>query len=292
MHKSSIKEYQISATGIESTFQIKRMEDIYDNNNGQTDEPHRHNYYTILWSKEAQGVHRIDFKEYTLKDHHVFFISPGQVHQLITTARPIGWGITFSKDFLIQNNIQTSFISDINLFGSYGDSPPLALSMEIEAKLATITTDILSYLEDSQQTFKYEAVGALLKLFLINCHSACAVNSQTLQQQTHVGIELLRRFRALVDLHYQKEHKVSFYAKQLAISSDYLNKNIKTLTGKSAKEFIQTKITTEAKRLLIFTTISTKELAYTLGFEEPSNFSNFFKNCTGQSPSAFKKQHS
>lgn len=59
------------------------MAEIYAKHGGKTDEPHRHAFYTMLVIEKAKGEHNIDFKTYPLKGHEVFFISPGQVHQVI-----------------------------------------------------------------------------------------------------------------------------------------------------------------------------------------------------------------
>ena len=64
---------------------------------------------------------------------------------------------------------------------------------------------------------------------------------------------------------------------------------MKEKTGKSAKDYIQDKLVIEAKRLLLFSEMSSKELAYEIGFEEPSHFNTFFKKHSGHSPIAFRK---
>lgn len=52
------------------------MKDIYDRRKGQRDEPHRHDYYTVLLIKKAMGKHIVDFNEYPLKSYQAFFIFP------------------------------------------------------------------------------------------------------------------------------------------------------------------------------------------------------------------------
>ena len=74
----------------------------------------------------------------------------------------------------------------------------------------------------------------------------------------------------------------------LAVTADYLNKTVKNITGKPAKEHIQSKLIVEAKRTLLFSNISSKELSYELGFEESAHFNNFFKKTTGFSPTEFR----
>ena len=99
----------------------------------------------------------------------------------------------------------------------------------------------------------------------------------------------IRIFKELVNTHYKTEHPASFYAGELNLSPDHLNRIIKTAIGKTVKDYIQSRIITEAKRLIYFSDLSQKEIGFELGFDEPANFSAFFKKCTGLSPSAFKQ---
>ena len=107
------------------SFGISRMEDIYVKRNGRVDEPHRHNYYTVLIVKQAKGQHKIDFNSYDLNQQQVFFVAPGQVHQVIEEEKSFGYAMTFSNQFLVENSIPLSFIESLNLFQNYGQSPPL-----------------------------------------------------------------------------------------------------------------------------------------------------------------------
>ena len=101
------------------------METIYDLHNGVVDDPHRHNFYTILLVEKAKGQHIIDFNAFNLGSQQVFFISPGQVHQVIEETKSIGHVLTFNTEFLVANNIALEFIDNLNLFYTYGYSPPL-----------------------------------------------------------------------------------------------------------------------------------------------------------------------
>jgi len=78
--------------------------------------------------------------------------------------------------------------------------------------------------------------------------------------------------------------------KKLNISPDHLNRIIKAHSGKTAKELIQNRILIASKRLLYFTNLSTKEIAFELGFSEPSNFSSFFKKLSSFTPSDFREK--
>ena len=121
-----VKNYKkINPEAEHLNFAISRMQDIYMKRNGQTDEPHRHDYFTILIVEKANGIHKIDFNTYELGEHQIFFVAPGQVHQVIEKEKSCGYAMSFSTQFLIENTIPSSFIESLNLFQNYGQSPSL-----------------------------------------------------------------------------------------------------------------------------------------------------------------------
>lgn len=269
------------------SFGISRMEDIHKKRKGLTDEPHRHDYYTILVVKKGKGVHLVDFKTHPIAENQVFFISPGQVHQLKEETSSFGYSIVFSAQFLAMNHIMVDFIDDINLFNDFGNTPPLMVSEPEMARILSYASE-MEYYYRSPDTYKFQAIGALLKLLLIACHNLCSL-TQLDSQTMEVGAVLVRNFKQLVNEKFKTWHHASAYAYALHITPDHLNRVVKSLTGKTSKEHIQSRITIAAKRLLYFSALSQKEIAFELGFSEPANFSAFFKSCTGVSPSKFKE---
>lgn len=285
---TQIKTYQqISKQNTSLTFNISKMETSYVKRKGKKNDSHRHDYFTILLVNKANGKHFIDFNEYKMKNNQVFFVSPGQVHQVIESEQSFGHVLTFSSQFLINNNIPISFIEDLNLFNDYGNAEPMKLDKEQTSKLENYCKEIL-YFNNSDIKFKQEAIGASLKLFLIYCNNLCSLpkeNTQIIQ----AGHSILKNFKNAVEKNHTEWHTSSEYANYLNITPDHLNRTVKSLIGKTAKEYIQTRVSIAAKRLLYFTDLSAKEIGYQLGFSEASNFSAFFKKCTSLSPSEFRK---
>ena len=136
-------------------------------------------------------------------------------------------------------------------------------------------------------TYRSRALGALLQLFLIHCNNSSSVNPSHLDEENS-GVCILRDFKHLVDEKYASWHKVNEYAAEVHLSPKYLSQTVKQFTGKSAKEFIQDRLVLEAKRLLLHTELSVKEVAYRIGFEEPLHFSSFFKKKVNISPTLFR----
>jgi len=263
------------------------MEDIYTKRNGEVDVPHRHNYYTVLIVKKANGLHKIDFNAYEMSSKQIFFVAPGQVHQVIEEEKSYGFAMTFSTQFLTENSIPLSFIDSLNLFQNYGQSPPLTPKKEQFEAIEHFANQIFD-LFHSDSSMKYLSIGAFLKLLLIECNNICSINPIESEVDT-TGDNLIRAFKTAVDEHYKKEHSTTYYANKLHITPDHLNRVVRARIGKTAKDYIQSRIITEAKRLLYFTELLNKEIAFELGFNEPANFSAFFKNQTQLSPSSFKK---
>ena len=144
----------------------------------------------------------------------------------------------------------------------------------------------------SEQELKYETIGAYLKLFLIECNGHCSLMPGTNTQSLEVGKSMVQRFKNLVETRFQQWHQVKEYASALNVSPNYLNEVIKSNIGNPAKDFIQHRILLEAKRTAVFTDKSSKEIAFELGFDDPSHFSKFFKSGSGQSLQEFKQTHS
>lgn len=289
MLHQEIKTYQLSdKSNFSPHFSLKKLEDLYSKLDGKRNTvPHRHNYYNIYYIEKGSGVHVVDFMEYKIEDRQLYFVLPGQMHRLTFDSPPQGRIISFTEEFIISNAIPEYLINDIYLFDDYGQSPPLPVhedSLEIYQNLFRQ----IELFSSSLEKYTMEAVGALVKLLLIQCNNHCSLHKSDNPQFLETTNHLLRSFKQLLNLHFSELHMVTDYADKLAVTPDYLNKTVKSITGKSAKEHIQSKLIIEAKRSLLFSSLSSKELAYALGFDESAHFNNFFKKNTGLTPTEFK----
>jgi AraC-like DNA-binding protein len=270
-------------------FAFRTMEEIHEKIGNTPDKPHRHDYYTILLAKKVCGLHYIDYIEYPIKPNYIFFVNPGQVHQVVTFGKPEGSVIMFTREFLHQNMISEEFIFNLGLFSDSATTPPLIIDIKVSEKIQSVVDDLQNTFNQNH-AFRAELLGAYLKVFLIECNNYLPKPQIRNTQSLESGRMILKQFKSLVEKQFSKWHKVNEYANSLNISPDYLNNIIKATIGKTAKEFIQQRINLEAKRLGVHTQLSNKEISFQLGFEDPSHFSKFFKNNEGQSFSDFRTQ--
>lgn len=100
---------------------------------------------------------------------------------------------------------------------------------------------------------------------------------------------ILEDFLLLVRDHHTKERSLSFYADKLYLTPKYLSKLIKSVSGKSAHEWIDSFVILEAKNLLKYSDMSIKSIVYDLNFPNQTTFYRFFKTKTGMTPSEYRK---
>lgn len=288
--KKKIYSLDLFYAGAPASFVMRSMEEIEREQGGFVDDPHRHNFYSVIWSFTATGKHIIDFHEYAIEPRSIFFVSPWQVHQVITDPGSKGMVILFTPEFLQKNSIREDFISNLRLFRDCDETPPLPIDEPVFLRLMTFA-DAMNKAFESSDELKFETIGAYLKLFLIDCNGLCTLYPDSNTQNIEVGRALVQRFKELVEQHFSEWHQVQDYAKQLNVSPGYLNEVISAVIHKPAKEYILNRLILETKRLSVFTTKSIKEIGYELGFGDPSHFSKFFKTLTGNSILGFREAH-
>ena len=100
-----------------------------------------------------------------------------------------------------------------------------------------------------------------------------------------------QQFNRLLEQHFSMQHQVGFYATQLACSEKTLGMLCFAQSGLSAKTVITDRLLLEAKRLLIHTPQSVKQISLQLGFEEATHFNKFFKKRQNTTPKAFRESY-
>lgn len=102
--------------------------------------------------------------------------------------------------------------------------------------------------------------------------------------------EIFRSFKRLAVKNYRTAHDIAFYAGRLHISSTYLSRIVKQVTGHTVKAHLAELLCADARRLLSCSDLDIKEIADTLGFSDQSAFGKFFARQTGCSPLRFRRE--
>ena len=274
-------------------FTIKTMEELMTTSQFQTGLPHRHDYYTIMWVKEAAGKHLIDFKTYDFKDNCVFLFGPWQVHLVEHTSIPKGVVLLFSLDLLSRCGMSTEFMTELNLFSDVDDNSPLFIPDQYRSKFQSIIDNIYHEVEKDDE-LKLDIIGSYLKIFMLEFQRVKTMTMGNSEQSagTPTSRLLIREFNRLVNQHYKELHQVNAYALRMSITPSHLNNVISKTLGTTAKDFIINRIMLEAKRMIYYSGLNLKEIAYELGFNDPAYFSKLFYKRNGVRFKDFKTKSS
>jgi AraC family transcriptional activator of pobA len=255
----------------------------------ETNIPHRHNFYEICFFDKGGGVHDIDFNASEIKQMSLHFLSPGQIHLLSGTQENQGHVIAFTAEFLADSSLFAgNCLHDLPFFNPVKANHTLELNKEEYTYLLILLHHIASDYQKMGAKAR-EIIQGYLKILLLKCKYLFYQKQKSIIPVEDNAVKLISRFKHLVEQHYKKLHQVQQYSDLLCISPSHLNKCCKQVTGITASELIMQRILVEAKRLLIFTEISSKEIAYFLHFDDPAYFSRIFRKKAGYSPTVFKK---
>jgi len=245
--------------------------------------PHRHEYFEFFVFAQGGGAHFIDFTEYTIQENSVHIVFPGQIH-LLKRAGAKGLIIVCAREFM--DSLSKAFYW--HLFERSYAAPCITTNKDSFSALQGAADQLYKELMH-EQLLSEELLRSHMSVFLATC--VRSFQSMPLSHnQEHQRHDLLtfQQFAALLDSHLSDKHGVSFYASKMAITPKALNNSIRRLTGKTCIDLIQERTLTEAKRLLLYTDKSAKEIAYELNFKDNSYFTRFFSKHTGHTPSTFK----
>jgi AraC family transcriptional regulator, transcriptional activator of pobA len=246
-------------------------------------EVHRHNFFFVLFLEKGKGEHSIDFINYPVDDYSVFFMRPGQVHQLTLKQGSKGYLIQFNREFYTPKEEPVNFV-----LRKVSNKNYCPLSAEKFRKFSSQLSFIFEEFTQKQYRYKESIIAYLDILFITLARQS--PNPHTLSNQTKLyAQERLEELQDLIEKNIYNKKKVSDYADMLAITPYQLNAITTSTLQKTASVLINEYIILEAKRLLIATTNQVNQVADVLGYEDPSYFIRFFKKQTGLTPEAFRQ---
>ena len=152
--------------------------------------------------------------------------------------------------------------------------------------------EMASEILGSTFTYKRECMAALLSssFYLFGSVIERSISSRGAETSgTDRSKAVFNGFISLVSEFHTQERGVAFYADKLCLTPKYLSRLVKSASGKSAPEWIDTYIILEAKNMLKYSDIPIKEIVNRLHFPNQSTFHKFFKAHTGLTPLRYRK---
>jgi len=252
-------------------------------------------FYTILLKDVkcgdlVYGRHTYDYQQGTL-----IFLAPGQVAGMNSngeTYQPKGYGLVFHPDFIHGTSLG-KHIHEYTFF-SYQSNEALHLS-ERERKMVLDCFSKIEYeLEHAIDAHSKKLIISNIELFLNYCVRFYDRQFIT-RENIHKGV--LERFETFLHDYFETGEpetygvpSVAHCARELNLSPGYFGDLVKKETGKTAQEYIQSKVIDVAKEKIFDVNKSVSQIAYELGFKYPQHFSRLFKQHVGQSPNNYRSR--
>ena len=245
--------------------------------------PYRTSFYNLIFITKGKGVHEIDFLEYTIKAGDILIISRNRVHKYSEFQSLEGYLIMFTEGFLCEFlSNQTSEVKELFKF-SY-------LNPHINyLDLYTPTlTSLLNVINDIYKN-AYEFIDNKVIASAFNTFMQILSNSRLGENRSkYKKNETFVEFTELVEKNINSIKTVKEYADMMHVSKKTVNLMTRKAIDMSAKQYIIQQLILKIRLKLSFEQKSINEIAYTLGFTEPSNMTRFFKKNTKTSPSQFR----
>ena len=269
----------------EIPFELVPIQEVYKRvtaNNYDLSIPHRIGFHAMIVVFEGNSTHTLDFREEVLSPGMIIPLTEGQIHAFNKDLTFKGYVILFKEDFIIQNTSEKNLFHFLQIF----HNSKIHIGKEEITTLTPFLLLIENLLKDSDLNLKLEVLHSAFITLLFQIKRLACKRNIFFDTQRYKDFHL---FKELIHKNYSKTHNAKDYAKKLNVSYKYLNDICKEITQKTAKAFIDDWLLLEIKRNISEGKYTSQEIAFKMGFREPSNFTRFFKKHTRITPLQFQK---
>lgn len=248
-------------------------------------------YIKVLYLSEGFEI-KVDFNIYNTNGPTLFFISPNQVLSIDELGGQPGLLVFYNRDFYCIQLHDEEVACDGLLFNNINNMPMTNIPEQDASFIEYLFSRIKDEFELRDSSLE-EMIRTYLKQLLIKSTRLWKLQhlEGAMASRPNTDIEFFRKFTQLVEANYKEKHNVADYADMLLLAPKTLTHRFKRLSLPQPNDMIKNRIILEAKRLLVHTDRTAKEIAYALGYDDPAYFSRLFFIKTGEPPSGFRKKY-
>jgi AraC family transcriptional regulator, transcriptional activator of pobA len=280
---------------------------------------HRYAFYALAWLSGGPAVLMCDTVRFEVPAGSLVFITPGQVHWWEAAAHEESQAarqqtqphlslLGFLPEVFTGRLLDVRLITELPFFRVDGTTVLTAPDGLREAlgglfRQAAQRYQHLATGEADKDflTLPRQAEGLLLAyLHAILAEAATAEPASVHSDAAHsdsahpegvsltlahsADVRLARLFRLHAEGNVDRRHPVGHYAELLNVTPDHLTRAVRRVTGKTPIVWLQERLLLEARRLLTFTDQPIECIAENLNFPTPTQFSQWFRSRSGQTP--------
>ena len=253
--------------------------------------PVRIDAFAVVFCSKGSISLLSNLTRYELGENSFFVHLPGSILHVESTPDAEIYVAACEEEFIRRIDVDIKLLS--NLFLQLERYPLLQLEPgEWECVARSISEISDEGVPEAGDLYSTEIIRSAIRMLIYKVCRLIARHLEQVRELSHSPRsrreEYFQRFMTLLRQHYMRERSVGFYAAQLNLSPKYLTTLIRQTTGHTAINWIDDYVILEAKNMLRYSTMSIQEIAYCLNFSNQSFFGKYFKNHTGQTPSAYR----
>ena len=259
--------------------------------------PFRSSTYVAALVTEGCGTIHLDGVPYKVQPGTVYFLRPWTIREIHKEDQWRGFVLMFTAEYVMKRSVLSDPMREYPFYRK-GAQPLIHVApdevSELHKQFELIAAEFAH--PTRSKADRLDLTYHLLQTFLIKSR---VIYRETLSAIDYSQpVSLVERFQSLLQTYYltdiQKETPILLTvheaADRLRIHPHYLSDILKKYTGKTALQHIRERTAMEAQNLLRNTELTVAEIGYQLRFEDPSNFTKFFKSMTGVTPRAYREQ--
>ncbi|NVO09786.1 MAG: AraC family transcriptional regulator [Bacteroidales bacterium] len=253
-------------------------------------------YFSFILTIDGSGVYYLDDNKFPFDSRTIYFTNPGHIKSYELDESKDAYIITLTETFLreyVHSEIYAEFpflLAEI--------VPPEKLHQNNFEEFTILYKQMLNEFNKNSE-YKNKILGNLFLVLLLKIKEKFWSNYNPIEEGNR-NSQIVKSFKQLLESEFKKvmereqndsKLQVQYFAEKLNLHPNYLNSVIKSKTGRTVNDWISKRTLSAAKILLMSSSYSSKEIAYKLGFSEPTHFSRFFKKHTQLSPNTYRKSN-
>lgn len=246
------------------------------------------NGQSLLWMMADGSQLNIDGRDYTFQQNEVVCLT--EFHRVRVKKVSSLRMVRFNRPFFCVIDHDSEVGCKGVLFFGASQLPVFQVPLE-ELEKFDILWRMFSIEMQSKDSLQIEMLQMMLKRLLILCTRLYKAQKMAGLAAENGHADIVREFNFLVEQHFKTKHTVAEYADLLHKSPKTISNLFSRLGTKTPLQLIQERKMLEARRMLRYTDLPVKEIAYELGYEDLQTFSRFFKAQEGVSPSEFREEN-
>lgn len=253
-------------------------------------EPHRLDFFAVILVTKGISKHIIGHQQVEVGASEMLLISARQLHYFVRDLEVDGFVLSFSDDFFM-GTLKREYIYEIDeLLSRFHETMKYSLCQSTNKEFVSLMELIYLYSHHHNKESQLIILENLLTIFLhaINRLANNTANKSVVNYNDHHR-KLALLFRVLVKNNIVNEQNLNFYLQKLSVSQTTLQIATKQTFNQSPKEILIQHLIALAKFKLMDPTQKIQHIATSLGFNQATNFTKFFKKYTDLTPAEYRK---